>query len=483
MSLEAAFLSDIITNPDDDTPRLVYADWLDDHGDSARAEFIRVQCRLARMAEAHSHYAPLHRRARELLHAHRQRFLGPLAHLLVGGSSNLDEVMGFQRGFVESMVVPLEAFMRHAEEVWARTTVQSLGVYGAAPLEALAALMNCPHMARIRSLNLGTLRLPGGGVKLLARSPYLARVTELSLMGTEVSAEDLVILAGSPLFEGLTSLDLAANFNIGVAGAAVLANCPQLTHLTNLNLLRAGVGNAGAVALAGSPYLRNLTTLTLFDNEIGAEGVRALADSPVVARLSHLDLSQRNPCPDCIGPQGARALATSSRLSHLVQLRLHGGAVGVTGAVALASSRSLQSLALLGLTGNDLGPEGAIALATASRLSRLVHLELDRNGIGDEGVVALASSLLHQLRWLSLRHNEVGSAAVEALARSPGVANVKFLGLAYNPIGDRGAQALIESPYLNRLETLDLQGCNLSPRLTLGLLGRFGSRVWLSQPA
>jgi uncharacterized protein (TIGR02996 family) len=50
MTTEQAFLADICANPDDDTPRLVFADWLterDGLGDSMRAEFIRVQCRLA----------------------------------------------------------------------------------------------------------------------------------------------------------------------------------------------------------------------------------------------------------------------------------------------------------------------------------------------------------------------------------------------------------------------------------------------------
>ncbi len=42
------FLADICEHPDDDTPRLIFADWLDDHDDSDRAEFIRVQCELAR---------------------------------------------------------------------------------------------------------------------------------------------------------------------------------------------------------------------------------------------------------------------------------------------------------------------------------------------------------------------------------------------------------------------------------------------------
>ena len=45
--MRKAFLGDIIENIDDDTPRLVFADWLEDNGDEARAEFIRLQCKEA----------------------------------------------------------------------------------------------------------------------------------------------------------------------------------------------------------------------------------------------------------------------------------------------------------------------------------------------------------------------------------------------------------------------------------------------------
>lgn len=37
------FLREIVTQPHEDTPRLVYADWLDENGEPDRAEFIRVQ--------------------------------------------------------------------------------------------------------------------------------------------------------------------------------------------------------------------------------------------------------------------------------------------------------------------------------------------------------------------------------------------------------------------------------------------------------
>jgi uncharacterized protein (TIGR02996 family) len=42
-----SLLADVLAAPGDDLPRLVYADWLDEHGESERAEFIRVQCELA----------------------------------------------------------------------------------------------------------------------------------------------------------------------------------------------------------------------------------------------------------------------------------------------------------------------------------------------------------------------------------------------------------------------------------------------------
>ena len=46
-----SFLEDILAHPDDDTPRLIFADWLDEQGDSARAEFIRVQIERASLPE------------------------------------------------------------------------------------------------------------------------------------------------------------------------------------------------------------------------------------------------------------------------------------------------------------------------------------------------------------------------------------------------------------------------------------------------
>jgi uncharacterized protein (TIGR02996 family) len=46
VSSRQAFLEAIAADLDDDAPRLLFADWLEEHGDP-RGEFIRVQCALA----------------------------------------------------------------------------------------------------------------------------------------------------------------------------------------------------------------------------------------------------------------------------------------------------------------------------------------------------------------------------------------------------------------------------------------------------
>jgi uncharacterized protein (TIGR02996 family) len=72
MTDDSALLAAIRAAPADDAPRLVYADWLDEHGHPERAEFIRVQCELARRDDP-----ALLRREAELLAAHHDAFAGP----------------------------------------------------------------------------------------------------------------------------------------------------------------------------------------------------------------------------------------------------------------------------------------------------------------------------------------------------------------------------------------------------------------------
>ena len=47
-----ALLRAVCAAPGDDAPRLVFADYLDEHGEPERAEFVRIQCELTRIESA-----------------------------------------------------------------------------------------------------------------------------------------------------------------------------------------------------------------------------------------------------------------------------------------------------------------------------------------------------------------------------------------------------------------------------------------------
>ena len=47
--MDQSFIVNILAHPDDDGPRLVFADWLEEQGECARSEFIRIQCELAKI--------------------------------------------------------------------------------------------------------------------------------------------------------------------------------------------------------------------------------------------------------------------------------------------------------------------------------------------------------------------------------------------------------------------------------------------------
>src|SRR5436190_21455440 len=93
---EEAFLEDIVTHPGDDAPRLVFADWLDEHGEADRAEFIRLQCRHGQGGQGDR--ARL-RREGDLLTRHEAAWRAELPAL--EGVTWED----FARGFVESVFV------------------------------------------------------------------------------------------------------------------------------------------------------------------------------------------------------------------------------------------------------------------------------------------------------------------------------------------------------------------------------------------
>jgi len=94
-----AFHQIILENPVDDAPRLIYADWLEEHGDP-RGEFIRLQCELAKLPKEHPTRAELHDREAQLLADHQDEWVASLRPWVTSWR--------FQRGFVEQVTVPVQ---------------------------------------------------------------------------------------------------------------------------------------------------------------------------------------------------------------------------------------------------------------------------------------------------------------------------------------------------------------------------------------
>src|SRR4051812_25441081 len=96
---EEAFLAEIRASPEDDVPRLVFADWLEDHGDPARAEFIRAQVQMARMNWREPGYSELKERSRKRLVEHHKDWLAGYPPELLTAHRG----PAFRRGFPEEV--------------------------------------------------------------------------------------------------------------------------------------------------------------------------------------------------------------------------------------------------------------------------------------------------------------------------------------------------------------------------------------------
>lgn len=111
------FIAAIKYAPDDDAPRLIYADWLDDHGEADRAEFIRAQIEAEPLAVDRVENGPsIHEsRLQKLLHRERQ-----LWSMSLGWSYPLNGAFDwFRRGFVERPTLPAATWLSHADAMLA----------------------------------------------------------------------------------------------------------------------------------------------------------------------------------------------------------------------------------------------------------------------------------------------------------------------------------------------------------------------------
>jgi uncharacterized protein (TIGR02996 family) len=277
MTDEPAILAAIAAHPDEDTPRLAYADWLDENGQPIRAEFIRVQCAIKQIETLPSadvqRYADLYRRQDAILTDHRRDLLGPLADDL----TPFDAV--FDRGFVAELTLRADVFLRNADAVASLTPLPRVAVTdGATHVWSLALsghagviaelVMQSPHRPDPERLTFGQVQ------QALCQFATWDRLTKLDLAGCRVSAPDdndaLPLIADSRTFPALTDLDLSGN-DVTDDGVGYLVASPLWPRLRRLVLGGNPITDVGAEHLAAAAPTGRLEYLNLRFTPIGPD--------------------------------------------------------------------------------------------------------------------------------------------------------------------------------------------------------------------
>jgi uncharacterized protein (TIGR02996 family) len=476
--LAQRFLDDIVAHIDDDTPRLVYADWLTENGQDDRAEFIRVQVARARLPAWDAAQVRLRLREQELLEQYGESWLAELP--AIKGA----RWEGFRRGIVaEVSFTSFEAMRVSAHACRAAAPVEAVSVPW--PRKGEARKSSKP-IAELRELSLTGRPDNENEVAWLAGSPQLSTLRSLTVRGLWPDA--LRRLLASPHLGGLKALRLPSN-NIGNAGINALTSTASLTSLEELDLSGRGVSqrynddpivrSPGMERLAAWAGLASVRSLTLSSNDVGRPGLRALlrsrhtaalqelslrscrldgqtmaelADAPPALRLETLNLGE-----NVLKELGVAYVASASCLRELKALWLDRCEAPVTSGRLLAKAGFIEGLRLLDFAHNHLSPVGLNALL--DRNPPALHtLRLRDNDLFDRGVALLAESPgSDTLLELDVSQNGLGTAAVQALGQSAHLRELRVLRLVDNSIPESAAAALAASPLGQRLAVLELE--------------------------
>ncbi len=435
---EESLLHMVLECPEDDAPRLVYADWLDENGAPERAEFIRVQCELAQLEAPYAH--PLYhlftsggienlylyegcaaavqrcqpdpvsqrvqtllKRRAALLEKHRSSWIEALPGQPPDSSSF------FRRGFVEGLSARTDSFLEHGLPYFESTPILHLHLWES--LAGFDQLAHVPRIRRLRSLILSRLRAgelqSPGSVDAVCRSPWL------------------------PELRGLTLGEFGDD-----AGFFADALCDvPFQRLQGLGLPYARMDRVSFAGLIESPALSSLNALDVSHAEREPDSLAALRGAAFVPKLTHLFV---NSVP--MDEAHARSLFSGQSPGSLICLNLSHCALDAAAIQLLCDDPWLQTVRILHLNENNLGDAGAEALAQSSHLRNLLYLNLNGNGISSAGIAALARSPnLASLRYLVLKqanmslflvpgmHNEITNDAGRTLAGSPQLQELRVL--------------------------------------------------------
>lgn len=330
------FLAAVVADPDDDTARLVFADWLQESGDDARAEFIRLQIDLDNGGPAEGSVE----RQRDLLAGHRAAWLAGYPPWAVAGLER-----SFRRGFPTAVHATPRQWWRDGDRLRRWLPLEEVSIEGEAT--------ECPDAFARPSLV---------GLKRLALNRIgAAELRALAASAAPASLESLQLAGGQPAYRPYTPPDETA--------LRPLLGADNLSNLRELRVHFDRFGDALGLLVGGSPHLRGLRVLCLSDG-MGDGAARRLFDSPNLANVTHLALPH-NP----IGDSGLRGLVRSKHATALVDLDLRHAALTAESGRLLAAWPGLRGVRYLHLGGNALGLAGLTALCESPYLTALRTLQ------------------------------------------------------------------------------------------------------------
>jgi uncharacterized protein (TIGR02996 family) len=373
MPSEADFLRAIIADPDADGPRLVYADWREQCGDSARAEFVRTQCALTALPEEERERHPLREREKELLRRQSTKWFQPFIELLGRPARRL--MSGwfwqatprplppqgqFRRGFVEELTVELLDYLDHASTLAQITPLSSLvgRWFQTDRADLWQRLAQCPQTARLTSLALACDEAGwDNGLVTLIASPHLKALTAFAL-DARLGSAGIDVLAGSDFLGRLQRLDLnlQAKPDDRPRDVAALFQSPAAERLVSVSVTSAGMMGEQLRSFVSFPHSPSLTRLNLSHNPLGDRVFDGIPEL-LPATLTVLDLSATY-----IGDRAAAALAASESTRRLRHLDLSRNVITDVGAMFLADSPNLLGSTHLDLRLNPISPRVKEAL-------------------------------------------------------------------------------------------------------------------------
>lgn len=322
----------IASAPDDDAPRLVAADWFEEHGQPERGELISVQCRLEKLDPASPEREPLVERMRALLRELKPGWKPSLFNLEVG----------LVRGFPGSVVGDPSDILAAAQELaQLALPIDRVGLSHVLGTSDLEALVRTPFWAGVRVLHLDDL--DDVAAPALFESGKMERIEHLVVERAEaLDRTSWALLSRADLLPALRSLRLHhAN------AAQWIRNDPALPKLELLGLENCELRHEDLKRLTRAPVWQRLDTVGVLLTPLFAEGAGVIAAS-APARLRALELSW---CK--LGPAGLRALAQSEAL-HLEVLKLRHDSLSSAAVTQLIDAPSMQKLQWLDVRGNTL---------------------------------------------------------------------------------------------------------------------------------